>query len=148
MAATSARRRNGNRLTVIPSEARNLAVTATERQFHVYILASHSRRLYTGVTSRISQRVQRHKEKQVSGFTAKYNIDRLVCVEQAPDSRSAIEREKQIKAWGRGKRIALIEAVNPGWADLAERWFPASEDQCSGSEQQVMSGEDSSLRSE
>ncbi|MBI5287624.1 MAG: GIY-YIG nuclease family protein [Chloroflexi bacterium] len=133
---------------VIPSGARNLAVTATDRQFHVYILASDSRRLYTGVTSRIGQRVQQHKEGQGSGFTAKYHIDRLVYVEEAPDARSAIEREKQIKAWGRGKKIALIEAVNPGWADLAERWFAAAGDNRPGREQMVTHGEDSSLRSE
>ena len=123
-------------------------MTATDRHFHIYILASHSRRLYTGVTSQIAQRMQQHKEGQGSGFAARYNIDRLVYVEEAPDARSAIEREKQIKAWGRGKKIALIEAMNPGWADLAERWFATPENQRSGTEPLVASGKDSSLRSE
>ncbi len=93
-----------------------------DRQFHVYIMASHSRRLYTGVTSNIESRVQQHKEKQFSGFTAKYHIDRLVYIEEAPDARAAFEREKQIKGLLRAKKVALIESANPGWADLAENW--------------------------
>jgi len=36
---------------------------------------------------------------------------------------SAIAREKQIKAWRRSKKLALIASINPGWDDLAERWF-------------------------
>ena len=93
------------------------------KQFHVYILASHARRLYVGMTSALTSRVQQHKQKQVSGFTARYHIDRLVYVEQAPDARTAITREKQIKGWTRARKIELIESVNPGWTDLAEGWF-------------------------
>jgi putative endonuclease len=32
----------------------------------------------------------------------------------------AIAREKQIKAGSRAKKLALIEAFNPGWKDLYE----------------------------
>jgi len=35
----------------------------------------------------------------------------------------AIAREKQIKAGSRRKKIALIEAVNPEWADLYAKLF-------------------------
>lgn len=31
---------------------------------------------------------------------------------------TAITREKQIKAGLRGKKIILIERINPGWRDL------------------------------
>jgi putative endonuclease len=34
----------------------------------------------------------------------------------------AIAREKQLKGWRRSKKIALIEAHNPRWEDLAEKW--------------------------
>ena len=34
----------------------------------------------------------------------------------------AINREKQLKGWRRAKKIALIESMNPRWADLAEHW--------------------------
>jgi predicted GIY-YIG superfamily endonuclease len=49
--------------------------------YSVYIMASKSRTLYTGVTSNLQQRVWQHREKQISGFSAKYNTTRLVYFE-------------------------------------------------------------------
>ena len=49
-----------------------------DRLSYVYILASHSRVLYIGVTNDLERRAYEHKKKLVPGFTAKYNIDRLV----------------------------------------------------------------------
>src|ERR1035438_3736981 len=34
--------------------------------------------------------------------------------------------EKQIKAWTRAKRLALIKTMNPTWQDLAEGWGEAT----------------------
>ena len=45
-------------------------------------------------------------------------MGRLVYFETSPDPLSAIEREKQIKAGSRMKKIALIETLNPEWRDL------------------------------
>ncbi len=56
------------------------------------------------------------------GFTARYNVTRLVYYETAPTALAAIAREKQIKAWRRSKRVALISSANPGWEDLSEGW--------------------------
>jgi putative endonuclease len=92
------------------------------KQYAVYIMASKSRTLYTGVTSNLEQRVYQHKNKMVDGFTSKYNIDRLVYFELTTDAMPAMEREKQIKGWSRGKRVALIETTNPTWSDLSEEW--------------------------
>jgi putative endonuclease len=39
------------------------------------------------------------------------------------DVRMAIRREKEIKSWRRERRVALIEAQNPTWTDLADKWF-------------------------
>ena len=72
--------------------------------------------------------MQQHKEKQGEGFTARYNIDRLVYVEEAPDARTAIAREKQIKGWTRERKLALVDTVNPGWSDLAESWFARADE--------------------
>jgi putative endonuclease len=38
------------------------------------------------------------------------------------DIAAAIAREKQIKGWTRAKKIALIEAMNPEWRNLAADW--------------------------
>lgn len=58
-----------------------------------------------GVTSDLTRRVYKHKAKLVKGFTQKYNVDRLVYYEAYANIVSAIEREKQIKAWSRKKRM-------------------------------------------
>lgn len=86
----------------------------------VYILASRSRNLYVGVTSDIHKRIVQHKENADDSFTSRYQINRLVYIEQFPDAQTAISREKQLKGWSRAKKIALIEATNPTWDDLSE----------------------------
>jgi putative endonuclease len=40
------------------------------------------------------------------------------------NSRAAVAREREIKSWRREKKVKLIEAMNPGWVDLAAGWFP------------------------
>jgi len=84
-----------------------------ERTFHVYIMAGNSGVLYTGVTSSLAKRVGEHKLKFIPGFTRKYNITKLVWFEPHSSVRAAIAREKEIKAWRRSKKVALIESLNP-----------------------------------
>jgi putative endonuclease len=93
-----------------------------DRRYFVYIMASASKTVYTGITNSPRRRVREHKQKLVPGFTAKYNITRPVYFESFGDVRNAIEREKQIKAWTRAKRVALIESTNPRWDDLSREW--------------------------
>jgi putative endonuclease len=95
---------------------------AREWHFYVYILASKSRRIYTGVTNNIGRRVAQHKRGEIEGFTQRYKITRLVYIEEYRYVRAAIRREKQIKGLDRAKRVALIERENPTWDDLAEDW--------------------------
>ena len=87
------------------------------RQYWVYIMASRSRTIYTGVTNNLERRVAQHRQG-LHGFTAKYRITRLVYHESTSDVLAAIAREKQIKGWGRKKREALIQTMNPAWDDL------------------------------
>jgi putative endonuclease len=93
------------------------------KQYYIYIMTNSSRTLYTGVTDDLVRRVYEHKNKLIEGFTQKYNIMRLVYYEITTDVQAAIQREKQIKGWLRKKKIALIEAANPGWKDLSEGWY-------------------------
>jgi putative endonuclease len=86
-------------------------------------MTNRSKTLYTGVTNDLMRRVYEYKNKMVEGFTKKYNITKLVYYEETNDIQVAISREKQIKGWLRGKKIALIESVNPKWNDLSEGWF-------------------------
>lgn len=80
--------------------------------------ASTSKVLYVGVTNDLVRRVWEHKEKLIFGFTEKYHVDRLVYYEVADEVLTAIAREKQIKGYRREKKVALIDAMNPGWKDL------------------------------
>ena len=109
------------------------------RQYYVYSMTNKSHTLYTGVTNNLERRVYEHKDKQIEGFSKKYNITRLVYYEVFNDIRDAVAREKQIKGWLRSKKIALIESMNPKWKDLSEDW-----DESAGAGQ----NRDSSLRSE
>jgi len=91
--------------------------------YFVYILASKSGTLYTGVTNDLARRVYQHRHQLLPGFTSRYNITRVVYFEATPDVRAAIAREKQIKRWRREKKVALIESANRDWKDLARDWF-------------------------
>jgi len=93
------------------------------KQYYIYIMTNKSKTLYIGVTDNLERRVYEHKNKLIEGFTKKYNITKIIYYEMTNDVQSAIEREKQIKGWLRGKKIALIEAMNPKWADLSEEGF-------------------------
>ena len=90
-----------------------------EGTFSVYIVASPSRVIYVGVTNDLERRLREHREKATAGFTARYNVTRLVYFEQYDRAADAIAREKQLKGWTRAKKIALIERMNPTWDDLS-----------------------------
>jgi len=91
------------------------------KEYYVYILTNKNNHvLYTGVTNNLSRRVYEHKEKLHKGFTQKYNINKLVYYEVTDDISAAIDREKQIKAGSRKKKIDLINKFNPEWTDLYE----------------------------
>ena len=95
-----------------------------EKLYYVYILASRSRTLYTGITNNVIRRTAEHRES-ARGFTAKYRIHRLVHYEIFHDVRAAIAREKAIKEWTRAKKIALIQKENLTWEDRLGDLFPA-----------------------
>jgi len=93
-------------------------------RFFVYILASRSRVLYTGVTRDLLRRVYQHRNAEVPGFSRKYRVNRLVYFEETSSAIAAFEREREIKGWSREKKLRLIGSVNAGWLDLAVDWFP------------------------
>lgn len=89
------------------------------KQYYLYILTSwNDAVMYIGVTNNLERRIYEHKNKLVKGFTEKYNVTKLVYIEEANDPASAIAREKQLKSWRRDKKNALVAASNPTWKDL------------------------------
>lgn len=98
-----------------------------DHHFFVYIMASKSRVIYVGMTNDLTVRVFQHKTGRYEGFTQRYKVHRLVYFEAYRYVSSAIEREKELKGWRREKRVALLEALNPTWEDLAADWFTVEE---------------------
>jgi putative endonuclease len=97
--------------------------SVNEKRYYTYIMASRSHTLYIGVTGDLVKRIFEHKWREHDGFTARYNCDRLVWFEAHEDANVAIAREKQLKGWRSGKKIALIETANPAWIDLSRKWY-------------------------
>ena len=91
--------------------------------YHMYILASASGVLYTGVTNHLERRVVEHRKKLNRGFAEKYEVFRLVYFEPFSDIRDAIAREKQVKRWRRDKKLEIIRGMNPTFRDFSEE-FP------------------------
>src|SRR5690242_4526894 len=86
----------------------------------VYILASRRNgTIYIGVTSDLMARLHQHRTGAVPGFTSEHRVWRLVHFELFDDMYTAISREKQLKAWRRAWKVALIEETNPFWEDRA-----------------------------
>lgn len=92
------------------------------KTYYVYVMASRSLNLYTGITNSIYRHALQHKRGEIDGFTKRDNIKRLVYYEIFHQVGVALVREKQIKSWTRAKRLALIATKNPTWQDLAEGW--------------------------
>lgn len=89
--------------------------------FYTYIAASPNNKvLYIGVTKDLKRRMYEHKNKLVPGFTAKYNINKLVYYEHYMHINEAIKREKNLKKWKREWKNKLISKINPEWRDLYE----------------------------
>ncbi len=79
--------------------------------------------LYTGVTNDLNRRVSEHQNGEAKGFTKRSKVNRLVYYENFRDFIHAIAREKEIKGWRRDKKNALVETLNPKWADLSATLF-------------------------
>ena len=92
------------------------------RTYWVYILASRSRRTYTGVTNDLRRRVMQHRAG-TTAFSERYQTLHLVYFEGTANVRAAIAREKELKRWRRERKVALIETTNAGWLDLARDWY-------------------------
>ena len=93
-----------------------------EYRYWVYIFASRTGTLYTGMTGDLYKRIMQHKAGEIEGFSKTYGCNRLVHYAGCNEVIVMINREKQIKSWRRKKKIDLIEKNNPRWEDLAQNW--------------------------
>ncbi|HEX4706335.1 MAG TPA: GIY-YIG nuclease family protein [Candidatus Udaeobacter sp.] len=90
--------------------------------YFVYILTNGDRHtvLYIGVTNSLERRASEHSLGLGSAFARQYNAHKLIYFEAYSDPTNAIAREKQLKRWGRAKKIARR---NPEWRDLFSEMY-------------------------
>ena len=94
-----------------------------EKYFYVYIMTNkYNTVFHTGITADLATRVFQHKNKEIKGFTSKYNINKLVYYEEYDSAYDAILREKQLKNWHRTWKLNMIKKNNPEFKDLSEEW--------------------------
>lgn len=86
--------------------------------------------LYIGVTNNLQRRVYEHKHKLNSGYTEKYNINKLVYYETFTDINVAIAREKQLKNWRREWKFNLVKSKNLNMNELADEFGEVISDCC------------------
>jgi len=90
---------------------------------YVYIATNTDKRaLYVGVTDDLRRSVREHRSGLAGGFSAKYEVDRLVYVESSPDMKTAAGRKKEIRKLDREEKNRMIGDSNPGWVDLGVEW--------------------------
>lgn len=66
------------------------------KKAYVYIIGNKTlTTIYIGVTNNIVKRVYEHRIEKGSEFTTKYNIKRLLYLEEHNNIEDAIKREKQ-----------------------------------------------------
>ena len=88
------------------------------KKYFVYILTNKSYTLYIGVTNNIRKRIYQHRHASIHAFTKKYNINKLIYIEEFRSIIEALDREKQLKNWSRKKKISLIKSINPKFEEL------------------------------
>ncbi len=92
-------------------------------EYYVSILSNKSGNLYVGITNDLQRRMYEHKNKMITGFTSKYNINRLIFFQSFSNPDDAIIAEKRIKGWKRERKIELIKTLNPKMIDLSDDWL-------------------------
>ncbi len=93
-----------------------------ENSYYIYILTNeHNTTFYVGVTNNLPRRIKEHKEKQIEGFSKKYNLSKLVYFENVGYIEDALNREKQLKNWHREWKTNLIKTMNSSFIDLSEQ---------------------------
>ena len=60
----------------------NVLIFMKSHNYFVYIMASNSGTLYSGITNNLTRRVIEHKSGQIKGFSAKHGCHKLVYYER------------------------------------------------------------------
>ena len=76
--------------------------------FWAYMLHCADRSFYVGHTEDLDARIGAHQSGLTKGYTSTRLPVTLVWADEFPSRYEALQAERQIKGWGRGKKLALI----------------------------------------
>jgi len=79
-----------------------------KKPYHVYVLLCDDGSYYTGYTSDVALRFQRHKKGLGARYTRMRKPKKLVYVEDFETRKAAIHREQQIKSLSRREKQKLV----------------------------------------
>jgi len=90
------------------------------KSFYVYLLTNtRNNVLYVGMTNNLERRIAEHRMKvDADSFASRYNLWKVVYMEETSEPMCAIQREKEIKGWVRCRKDELVNLVNPEWKNL------------------------------
>jgi predicted GIY-YIG superfamily endonuclease len=77
-----------------------------------YMLHCADRTFYVGHTEDLDARIGAHQSGLTPGYTSTRLRETLVWSDEFPSHYEALQAERQIKGWGRAKKLALIRG---GW---------------------------------
>jgi len=94
------------------------------KTYYVYILECRDRTYYTGVTSNLTNRLEKHQSgRYKESYTHNRRPVELVFYATFTDVEMAITVEKQIKKWSKAKKNALINGEYEQLVNLAKKNF-------------------------
>ncbi|MBV9881907.1 MAG: GIY-YIG nuclease family protein [Sphingomonadaceae bacterium] len=76
--------------------------------FWAYMLHCADRSFYVGHTDDLDARIGAHQSGLIRGYTSTRLPVTLVWSDEFPSRYEALQAERQIKGWGRAKKLALI----------------------------------------
>src|SRR5690554_1822078 len=94
------------------------------KTYVVYILECSDKSYYTGITSNLTNRLEKHQSgRYKESYTHNRRPVELVFYATFTDVEMAIATEKQIKKWSRAKKEALIDGEYEQLVNLAKKRF-------------------------
>lgn len=89
--------------------------------FWTYMLHCADRSFYVGHTDDLERRVAQHEFGDTGGYTADKRPVTMVWSQEFPTRYEALSAERQIKGWGRAKKLASIRGDWPLISQLARK---------------------------
>ncbi|MDI6788431.1 MAG: GIY-YIG nuclease family protein [Planctomycetota bacterium] len=76
--------------------------------WYVYLVRCQDNSIYTGITTNLKRRINRHNQRKGYNYTAHRCPVKLIYHEEYPDKSSASKRESYLKGLTRSKKEELV----------------------------------------